>query len=166
MTLQIFVFCLLVAAAIAAPLETEGEDKLALPSDEEVSAVVAASADVEDGAVVELQVETQKDKASVNVNVPVLKPKARVPVLASRFREQALAVVSAPAPRRRVQPAVVGAVSAPAVGKKKKTLKAKVTLPVVAGEVSVQVEEPKAAVAVSADVEQPKAAVAVSADVE
>merc|ERR1712071_429023 len=87
---SMFVFFLLVASAIAAPME----DQLALPSTEDVEAVIA-------------QVDAAVEVAQVKLTVPVVdpapinKPKTRVPILASRFREKALATVSAPIPKRR-----------------------------------------------------------------
>jgi len=98
-----FVFFLLVASAIAAPME----DQLALPSTEDVEAVIAqleaTQAEPEEVAQVAAAVEVAQVKLTVPVvdPAPIIKPKTRVPILASRFREKALATVSAPIPKRR-----------------------------------------------------------------
>merc|ERR1712071_550526 len=100
---SMFVFFLLVASAIAAPME----DQLALPSTEDVEAVIAqleaTQAEPEEVAQVAAAVEVAQVKLTVPVvdPAPIIKPKTRVPILASRFREKALATVSAPIPKRR-----------------------------------------------------------------
>merc|ERR1712071_311249 len=100
---SMFVFFLLVASAIAAPME----DQLALPSTEDVEAVIAqleaTQAEPEEVAQVAAAVEVAQVKLTVPVvdPAPINKPKTRVPILASRFREKALATVSAPIPKRR-----------------------------------------------------------------
>merc|ERR1712071_48722 len=83
------------------------EDQLALPSTEDVEAVIAqleaTQAEPEEVAQVAAAVEVAQVKLTVPVvdPAPINKPKTRVPILASRFREKALATVSAPIPKRR-----------------------------------------------------------------
>merc|ERR550534_2959832 len=47
--------------------------------------------------------EEVEKKAPVVDPAPIVKPKSRVPILASRFREKALGVVSAPIPERKIK---------------------------------------------------------------
>jgi len=109
-----FVFFLLVALAIAAPLDdvssftvSVAEDKIAVPSTEEVATVAAPAQESEELPVAVIEQSSDEEevekKAPVVDPAPIVKPKSRVPILASRFREKALGVVSAPIPERKIK---------------------------------------------------------------
>merc|ERR1712137_1482116 len=93
--------------------------------------------------------EEVEKKAPVVDPAPIVKPKSRVPILASRFREKALGVVSAPIPERKIK--VSGA--AGVRGSLRPKVKTALRVPVVEVAVAAPVEEVKV-VALSAPVQE------------